>query len=204
MIINGYSNIILISSIILLFVETTNILFSVYGFNVYYQMDEYLNNTTFPNSSLFNSSLSDSSLVKDIIVFKKYIAYVSSYTLLVSIILGVYFTIILYYKLIVKISEPLCNQPIIIIYNYIIGLYVLTKLIDDVYSFVYMNNISLNIIIYIEHNLNYAWSYFNYRLLYNLIYLLLFFISVPIITYCKPKNYPIFSYRSINNGYESI
>ena len=201
MIINGPSNAILISSIIILliFVETTNILFSVYGFNVYYQMDAYLNNTTFPNSSLSNSSL-----VKDIFEFKDYILYISSYTLLVSIILGVYFTIILYYKLIVKISEPLCNQPIIIIYNYIIGLYVLTKLIDDVYSFVYMNNISLNIIIYIEHNLNYAWSYFNYRLLYNLIYLILLFISVPIITYCKPKNYPRFSYQSINNNYESI
>ncbi len=194
MIINGSSNAILISSIILLFVETTNILFSVYGFNVYYQMDAYLNNTTLPNSALS----------KDIVVFKEYILYVSSYTLLISIILGIYFTIILYYKLIVKISEPLYDQPIINIYNYVISAYVLTKFIDDVYSFVYMSNISLNLILYIEHNLNYAWSYFNYRLLYNLIYLLLLFISVPIITYCKPKNYPRFSYQSINNNYESI
>jgi len=194
MIINGSSNAILISSIILLFVETTNILFSVYGFNVYYQMDAYLNNTTLPNSSLS----------KDIVVFKEYILYISSYTLLISIILGIYFTIILYYKLIVKISEPLYDQPIINIYNYVISVYVLTKFIDDVYSFVYMSNISLNLILYIEHNLNYAWNYFNYRLLYNLIYLLLLFISVPIITYCKPKNYPRFSYQSINNNYESI
>lgn len=194
MIINGPSNTILISSIILLFVETINILFSIYGFNVYYQMNAYLNNTT----------LSNSSLVKDIFVFKKYISYVSSYTLLISIILGIYFTIILYYKLIVKISEPLSNRPIINIYNYVIGVYVLTKFIDNVYSFVYMSNISLNLIIYIEHNLNYAWNYFNYRLLYNLIYLILLFISVPIITYCKPKNYPRFSYQSINNNYESI
>lgn len=157
-------------------------------------MNAYLNNTT----------LSNSSLVKDIFVFKKYISYVSSYTLLISIILGIYFTIILYYKLIVKISEPLSNRPIINIYNYVIGVYVLTKFIDNVYSFVYMSNISLNLIIYIEHNLNYAWNYFNYRLLYNLIYLILLFISVPIITYCKPKNYPRFSYQSINNNYESI